>query len=160
MSKYWYHRLQASVPEPWNLIRIRMRIRTKSSVTFRMQKKSFFLFIFFIVLKVVGNEKQWGSGRRQMLGNGLGPWRSRFIYNLNTQFFNKNHISFSALSSKLKSDYFDNKGCSANNKAMTHRSYLRKWRCGPNSQRESWTCGFFSCTGRVSFYVPNIRCAN
>ncbi len=51
------------------------------------------------VLKVGGNEKQWGSGRSQMLGNGLGPWRSRFIYNLNTQLLNKNHISFSALSS-------------------------------------------------------------
>ncbi len=36
---------------------------------------------FFVVLKVSGNEKQWGSGRIQMLGNGLGPWRSRFIYN-------------------------------------------------------------------------------
>jgi hypothetical protein len=52
-------------------------------------------------LKVGGNEKQWGSGRSQMLGNGLGPWRSRFIYNLNTQLLNKNHISFSALSSKM-----------------------------------------------------------
>ena len=52
-------------------------------------------------LKVGGNEKQWGSGRSQMLGNGLGPWRSRFIYNLNTQLLNKNHISFCALSSKM-----------------------------------------------------------
>jgi hypothetical protein len=52
-------------------------------------------------LKVGGNEKQWGSGRSQMLGNGLGPWRSRFIYKLNTQLLNKNHISFSALSSKI-----------------------------------------------------------
>jgi hypothetical protein len=55
----------------------------------------------FLILKVGGNEKQWGSGRSQMLGNGLGPWRSRFIYNLNTQLLNKNHISFSALSSKM-----------------------------------------------------------
>jgi hypothetical protein len=23
-----------------------------------------------------------------------------------------------------------------------------------------WTRGFFSCSGRVSFYAPNIRCAN
>jgi hypothetical protein len=52
-------------------------------------------------LKAGGNEKQWGSGRSQMLGNGLGPWRSRFIYNLNTQFLIKNNISFSALSSKM-----------------------------------------------------------
>ncbi len=52
-------------------------------------------------LKVGGNEKQWESGRSKMLGNGLGPWRSRFIYNLNTQLLNKNHISVSALSSKM-----------------------------------------------------------
>ncbi len=37
-----------------------------------------------------------------MLGNGLGPWRLWFIfYNLNTQLLNKNHISVSALSSKM-----------------------------------------------------------
>jgi hypothetical protein len=36
-----------------------------------------------------------------MLGNGLGPWRSRFVYYLNTHFLIKNHISFSALSSKM-----------------------------------------------------------
>jgi hypothetical protein len=58
-------------------------------------------FVLYCILKVVGNEKQWGSGRRQIIGNGLGPWRSRFIYKLNSQFLNKNHISFSALSSKM-----------------------------------------------------------
>jgi len=52
-------------------------------------------------LKVSGNEKQWGSGRSQMLGNGLVPGRLRFIYNLNTELLNKNHISISALSSKM-----------------------------------------------------------
>ncbi len=51
-------------------------------------------------LTVSGNEKQWGSGRRQMLGNCPGLWRSRFIYNLNTQLLNRNHIFVSALSSK------------------------------------------------------------
>ncbi len=30
-----------------------------------------------------------GSGRSQMLDNGLGPWRSRFIFNLNMQFLSK-----------------------------------------------------------------------
>jgi hypothetical protein len=60
-----------------------------------------FSHCFILFLKVGGNEKQWGSGRRQMLGNVLRPWRSRFIYNLNTQLLNKNHISFSALSSKM-----------------------------------------------------------
>ncbi len=58
-------------------------------------------FAVFSSLKVVGNEKQWGSGRSQRLGNGLGPWRSRFIYNLNTQLLNKNHFSFCALFSKI-----------------------------------------------------------
>ncbi len=43
----------------------------------------------FCHLKVVGNEKQWGSGRSQMLDNGLGPWRSRSIFNLNMQFSSK-----------------------------------------------------------------------
>ncbi len=37
-------------------------------------------------LKVGGNEKKGGSGRSKMLDNGLGPWRSRFIFNLNLQF--------------------------------------------------------------------------
>jgi hypothetical protein len=40
-------------------------------------------------LKVGGNEKQCGSGRSQMLDNGLAPWRSRFIFNLNMQFLSK-----------------------------------------------------------------------
>jgi hypothetical protein len=40
-------------------------------------------------LKVVGNEKQWGSGRSQMLDNDLGPWRSRIIFNLNMRFLSK-----------------------------------------------------------------------
>jgi hypothetical protein len=43
---------------------------------------------------------------------------------------------------KCISDYFDIKGCGANNEAMTHRSSLRQWRCGLNPQCESWTCGF------------------
>ncbi len=30
-------------------------------------------------LKVVGNEKEGGSGRWQMIGIGLGPRRSRFV---------------------------------------------------------------------------------
>ncbi len=41
------------------------------------------------VLKVGGNEKQCGSGRSQMLDNSLGPWRWRFIFNLNMQFLSK-----------------------------------------------------------------------
>jgi hypothetical protein len=32
-----------------------------------------------MALKVVGNEKQERSGRRQMLGDGLGRWRWNFI---------------------------------------------------------------------------------
>jgi hypothetical protein len=34
-------------------------------------------------LKVVGNEKEGGSGRWQMIGIGLGPRRSRFVFLLN-----------------------------------------------------------------------------
>jgi len=48
----------------------------------------------------------------------------------------------------------------ANNDAMTHRSFLRQWRCGANSQRESWTSRIFSCSDCVSFYAPKIHCAN
>ncbi len=55
----------------------------------------------FLWLKGRWKREQWGSGRSQMLGNGLGLWQSRFIYNLNTQLLNKNHISFSAHSSKM-----------------------------------------------------------
>jgi hypothetical protein len=40
-------------------------------------------------LKVGGNEKNGGSGRSQMIDNGLGPWRSRFVYNLNMQLLTK-----------------------------------------------------------------------
>ncbi len=43
------------------------------------------------LLKVVGKEKNGGSGRSQMLRYGAaGPWRSMFIYNLNMQFQSKN----------------------------------------------------------------------
>jgi hypothetical protein len=52
-------------------------------------------------LKVVGNEKNAGSRKMPVVGNGLGLWRSRFIYSLNMQFLIKNLISFSALSSKM-----------------------------------------------------------
>jgi hypothetical protein len=34
-------------------------------------------------LKVVGNEKEGGSGRWQMIGIGPGPRRSRFVFLLN-----------------------------------------------------------------------------
>ncbi len=37
-----------------------------------------------VFLKVVGNEKNGGSGKSQMLRYGAGPWM--FIYNLNMQF--------------------------------------------------------------------------
>jgi hypothetical protein len=71
-----------------------------------------------------------------MLGNGLEPGRSRFISNLNTQLLNKNHISFSALSSKMNKRLLDIKGCGANNLARAQRSSLRQWRSGQNSQRK------------------------
>jgi hypothetical protein len=41
-----------------------------------------------------------GSGRRQMLGNGLAPWRSMFIYILNLQFLCQESLSVSACYSR------------------------------------------------------------
>jgi hypothetical protein len=40
---------------------------------------------------------------------------------------------------KWISDFFDIKGCGVNNLARAHRSSLRQWRCGQNSQRKLWT---------------------
>ncbi len=97
------------------------------------------VFKFVICLKVGGNEKQGGSGRSQMLGNGLGPWRSRFIYNLNMQLLNKIIFPFPLSPSKWISDYLDIKRCRTNNLARAHQSSLRQWRCGQNSQRKLWT---------------------
>jgi succinyl-CoA synthetase alpha subunit len=37
---------------------------------------SFTQYEHFIKVTVVGNEKKGRSRRRQMLGNGLGPWRT------------------------------------------------------------------------------------
>ncbi len=39
---------------------------------------------------------------------------------------------------KRISNYFDIKGCGANNEARAHESSLRQWRCGENSQRKLW----------------------
>jgi hypothetical protein len=73
-------------------------------------------------LKVVGNEKQWGSRRSQMLGNGLGPWWSRFIYHLNTELLNKIIFPFPLSPAKWISDYFDIKRYGANKGIMAHQS--------------------------------------
>ncbi len=51
-----------------------------------------------IFLKLVNNFK--GRWKRETMGVRKEP-NVRFIYNLNTQLLNKNHISFSALSSKV-----------------------------------------------------------
>jgi hypothetical protein len=37
---------------------------------------------------------------------------------------------------------------------------VRKWRCGSNSERHFLTIWSLSCSGRVSIYALNIRCAN
>jgi hypothetical protein len=87
---------------------------------------------------VVRNEKNGGLRKRQMLGIGLGPWRSRLIYSLNMQFLiKKSLVPFPLVTAKLTGDYFDIKGCGANNDAMPHRSSLRLGQCGPNSQHKS-----------------------
>ncbi len=112
-------------------------------------------------LKVGGNEKQWGSGRSQMLGNGLGPWRSRIIYNLNTQLLNKNHISFSALSSKMNKRLLWHYGmrCKQFSKGASKLTAPMAMRTKFAAQimNQIW---IFSWLGRVSFYAPNIQSAN
>ncbi len=63
-----------------------------------------------VPLKVDGNKKQWGPGRRQMLGNGLGPWRSRFIFSIWTCSFEKNVLfPFLLVTAKRIGNYFINK---------------------------------------------------
>ncbi len=52
-------------------------------------------------LKVVGNEKLGGLKFLQLLGIGLGPWRSISILILNVPFANKKPISVSGLSSNM-----------------------------------------------------------
>jgi hypothetical protein len=54
-----------------------------------------------VFLKVVGNEKLGGLKFLQLLGIGLGPWRSISIFILNMPFANTKRISVSALSSKM-----------------------------------------------------------
>ncbi len=62
----------------------------------------------------------------------------------------KNLISFRRVTAKSIGDYFDIKGCGANNYAMTHRRFLRQWWCGPNSQRKGERCDWFFDTMRSS----------
>jgi hypothetical protein len=71
-------------------------------------------------------------------------------------FWEKLLFPFPFVTAKLWGDFFGIKECGANNDAMTHRSSLRQWRCRPNSQREKWTRGYFSCLGCVTFYVPKV----
>jgi hypothetical protein len=59
----------------------------------------FFLCDYY--LKVDGNEKLGGLRFLQLLGIGLGPWRSMSIFILNRPFANAKRISVSAHSSKM-----------------------------------------------------------
>ncbi len=52
-------------------------------------------------LKVVGNEKLGGLKFLQLLGIGLGPWRSISIFILNMPFANTKRISVSGLSNNM-----------------------------------------------------------
>ncbi len=69
-----------------------------------------------------------------MLGNGLGPWGLFTIWT--RSFWIKIIFPFPLSTAKWISDYFDIKGCGANNLARAHRSSQRQWRCGQNSQRK------------------------
>ncbi len=75
--QYWYHGTAWIAKErrcPKNLT-----LRLFQVHDHRLQSQWF----LNISLKVVGNEKQGGSGRRQVFCNGLWPWRSRVICQLN-----------------------------------------------------------------------------
>jgi hypothetical protein len=65
----------------------RRRIRISGSGRKLAKKKSFHS------LKVDGNEKLGGLRFLQLLGIGLGPWRSMFIFILNMPFANAKRIS-------------------------------------------------------------------
>ncbi len=89
---FWTSRIRIHLSEVWIRILLSLCKNSKKNLD-----SYYFLTLFdFLSLKndvnvpsksiKGGNEKQCGLGRRQMLGNGLGPWRSRFIFNLNMQF--------------------------------------------------------------------------
>ncbi len=82
-------------------------------------------------LKVVGNEKLGGSGRRQMVGDGPGLWRSRIISIFIMQFLSKNLISFFACNAKLIGDYFYNRRLGAN--CSVRKFQLKSWFFEPKS---------------------------
>jgi hypothetical protein len=71
-----------------HLLKLRKKEHLNKALKSQFLKKMCTLYRarIFKLLKVVGNEKNGGSGRSQMLGYGVGPWRSMFIYNLNMQF--------------------------------------------------------------------------
>ncbi len=66
------------------------------------------LKLYSYLLKVVGNEKLGGLRFLQLLGIGLGPWRSMSIFILNMPFANAKRISVSALSSKMNRQFVCN----------------------------------------------------
>jgi hypothetical protein len=81
-----------------------------------------------VPLKVVGNEKLGGLKFLQLLGIGLGPWRSISIFILNMPFANTKRISVSALSSKI-GDLFAIRRCGSNKIfLLTTRQFI----CAPN----------------------------
>ncbi len=73
--------------------------------------KEIALFMFLKVDIVVGNVKWGGSGRRQMLGCGLGLWPSMIICVLNMQFLCKKKTFFgSACYSRINRRFILQKG--------------------------------------------------
>ncbi len=78
----------------------RIQIRTYHLVSVTFLPLPAFL-LENIILKVDGNEKLGGLKFLQLLGIGLGPWRSMSIFILNMPFANAKRISVSAHSSKM-----------------------------------------------------------
>ncbi len=69
-----------------------------------LEKDGYYVYIstrILILLKVDGNEKLGGLKFLQLLGIGLGPWRSISILILNMPFANKKCITVSGLSSNM-----------------------------------------------------------
>jgi hypothetical protein len=102
-----------------------------------------FILLTHKYLKVDGNEKLGGLRFLQLLGIGLGPWRSITIFILNVPFAIEKHISFSALSSKLNRRFVWQKALRIKQDLPTYNApiYLRtecserKKRRGPNKKK-------------------------
>jgi hypothetical protein len=96
-----------------------------------------------IPLKVDSDEKLGGSGRRQMSGNGLGPWRSIFMYILNLSFCVEKQFPFPLSTAELLGEYCYNRKQEVNmfmsviTYKLAHRLLFVKRLCEANLLKKS-----------------------